>query len=175
MKSKDDGIKQRLVGAVVLLALAVIFLPVLFDRNRLEPLDTATQIPPKPDIVPITVPEPMIPEVESPAPDPETMFVPDEAEAVDATPEPPTLKPTGEPQSWVLQVASFRVDKHATTLRDKLNSAGHAAYTRNSNFKNGTVTRVFVGPKLSKSALIEEKALIDKEFHVDSLVLEFKP
>jgi DedD protein len=47
----DDRLKQRLVGALVLVVLAIIFLPVLFDREPIEPLDTQTQIPPAPKMV----------------------------------------------------------------------------------------------------------------------------
>ena len=35
----DDGLNSSALGALVLLALLVIFLPVLFDRNRVEPVD----------------------------------------------------------------------------------------------------------------------------------------
>lgn len=77
-KVMDDGLKQRLIGAVVLLAIAVIFIPVLFDRNTITPVDTASQVPPMPQIAiePIPVAEP--PVVASPAPEPEAMLIPDE-------------------------------------------------------------------------------------------------
>ena len=41
----NDGLKQRIIGAVVLLALAVIFVPVIFDKERITPVDRNTQIP----------------------------------------------------------------------------------------------------------------------------------
>lgn len=77
-KVMDDGLKQRLIGAVVLLAIAVIFIPVLFDRNTMTPVDTSSQVPPMPNIVidPMVVAEP--PVVESPAPEPEAMLIPDD-------------------------------------------------------------------------------------------------
>ena len=52
----DDGLKQRLIGAVVLLALGVIFLPVLFDRDRIEPIDQETLIPEAPEVVTVDIP-----------------------------------------------------------------------------------------------------------------------
>ena len=51
-------IKQRLVGACILLAIAVIFVPVLFDRDTMEPIDTQTQIPIEPVIESIDIPPP---------------------------------------------------------------------------------------------------------------------
>lgn len=43
----DGGLKQRLVGALVLVALAVIFIPVLLDNQR-EELPLASRIPQEP-------------------------------------------------------------------------------------------------------------------------------
>lgn len=45
----DDGVKQRIVGAFVLVALAVIFVPVFFDRERIAPVDRESQIPLAPE------------------------------------------------------------------------------------------------------------------------------
>ena len=47
----NDGLKQRIIGAVVLLALAVIFVPVIFDKERITPVDRKTQIPIMPPII----------------------------------------------------------------------------------------------------------------------------
>lgn len=84
-KVMDDGLKQRLIGAVVLLAIAVIFIPVLFDRNTITPVDTTSQVPPMPQIAiePIPVAEP--PVVVSPAPEPETMLIPEEVLEADSS------------------------------------------------------------------------------------------
>lgn len=46
----NDGLKQRIVGALVLLALGIIFIPVIFDKERIEPVDRVSQIPPEPQI-----------------------------------------------------------------------------------------------------------------------------
>lgn len=46
----DERLKQRLVGATVLVALAVIFIPMVLDREGLPPEEiTATNIPPGPE------------------------------------------------------------------------------------------------------------------------------
>lgn len=175
MKPLDDGLKQRLVGAIALLALAVIFLPVLFDREPIVPVDRASQIPPPPEIVTVEVAEPVQPEVTDLAPEPQAMFEPDEDDRALPEPEPAGLQASGVPKSWVLQVASFRDQAHAERLRKKLLDAGFSAYTRKASYKNGSIFRVYVGPKLDKSALAAEKARIDRQFELDALMLEFKP
>ena len=66
----NDGFKQRIVGALVLAALAVIFLPSLFDREGARYIDVTSQIPPAPDIQPIEIaaPEPVVGVAPAPAP-----------------------------------------------------------------------------------------------------------
>jgi len=120
----DERLKQRLVGALVLVFLAVIFLPMLLDGGgRLPVRDESTLVmPPKP--IPINntleldkadwpspvlevVPDeqPVEPEPEPPAPDPVTDVVPADtppAKPVDkpaaaAKPVPPPAKPVATP------------------------------------------------------------------------------
>lgn len=43
----DGGLKQRLIGAVVLVALAVIFIPILLDNQR-DDMPAGSRIPPEP-------------------------------------------------------------------------------------------------------------------------------
>ncbi len=58
----EEGLKQRLVGAGVIAALAVIFLPALFDRDERVELDTTSQIPPAPIVEPVNISKPSKPE-----------------------------------------------------------------------------------------------------------------
>lgn len=175
MKPLDDGLKQRLVGAIALLALAVIFLPVLFDRDPIVPVDQQSQIPPPPEIVTVEMEQPIQPQVIDAAPEPEEMFEPDEQSLAEPQLEPPGLDSSGVPKSWVLQVASFREESHAVRLREQLLAKGFAAYSRKAAYKNGAIYRVYVGPKLDKSALQRVKEEVDAQFKLESMILEFKP
>lgn len=175
MKPLDDGLKQRLVGALVLLALAVIFLPVLFDRDPMAPVDRTTQIPPAPEVITVAIHPPAEPEIMDTAPDPATMYVPEEADEVAATPEPPGFAADGTPKAWVLQIASFREKDLAENLRAKLAQQNYEAYTRVVSYKNGTVHRVYVGPKLDKESLLQQKDSIEKDLGLKTLVLPFTP
>ncbi len=171
----DDGLKQRLIGAIVLLALVVIFLPVLFDRESLEPIDRETQIPPEPEIETVVITPPVEPEVTSPAPEPEQMFIPDETQPVDEKPEEPGLNQQSLPKSWVIQVASFRKQELATKLRDELLQSDYPAYIRVTEKDNAPLTKVYVGPKLDKSALLQIKKNIEQKYKVRSIILDFTP
>ncbi|WP_105101478.1 SPOR domain-containing protein [Microbulbifer pacificus] len=112
----NDGVKQRIVGALVLAALAVIFLPSLFDREGARYVDVTSQIPPAPDIKPITIaepepvtdiePAPPVNEVfqpefveqKTPAPDPEAISLAQETKAEPEPAEPETAAADRQPQ-----------------------------------------------------------------------------
>ncbi|HSX84393.1 MAG TPA: SPOR domain-containing protein [Cellvibrio sp.] len=194
-----DALKQRLVGAVVLAAIGVIFLPGFFKEQQGHQVDTRTQIPAEPSSPQVTFETPQQPAEISPAPEPETMFLPPEPEpkaeveeasasvasadsnlvdtTVDTTDEVPELPlgADGIPEAWVVQVASLSNKEAASKLRDELQADGHKAYVRTVTTANGSVTRVFIGPKLDKAEALKVKAEVDKRLKVNAMVLRFKP
>lgn len=179
----NDGFKQRLVGAVVLACIALIIWPILFSDSNRPVVDRNTQIPSVPEFKQFEVKKPVRPaNVE--AADVADLFI-DPVESKPATKAPesdkkvaketPQLDRRSIPVSWTLQVASFSKQANANDVKAKLQAKGLKAYTRSIKSKEGNVTRVFVGPKLTKTALLREKPKIDKMFDVDSIVVRFKP
>ena len=55
--------------------------------------------------------------------------------------------------AWVVQLGSFRHAKNVEELVRKLEKAGYTAFTKPIKTKNGTLTKVFVGPELIKRKL----------------------
>lgn len=53
-----DGLKQRVIGALVLISLAVIFIPMLFDEPHQERTSKVLPIPPKPALPTVQISEP---------------------------------------------------------------------------------------------------------------------
>lgn len=53
-----DGLKQRLVGAFVILSLAIIFLPMIFDKPHSVGTSSIATIPPEPDVKPVIIKKP---------------------------------------------------------------------------------------------------------------------
>jgi len=194
----NDGLKQRLVGAVVLVALAVIFVPSLLREQQPEPVDTRTQIPESPAIEPLTFEVPQQPENVEPAPAPETMFMPEDqsqpaqadlesdaeiqeqAEVTSAQEEAPSGAKNNQlaeqgVQGWVVQVASFNNRETANKLRNRLQEQGYKAYVRSVEIDSGTVSRVYIGPKLDRVEAESIKSAVDESLRVDALVLKFQP
>jgi len=61
MSETIDGLKQRLVGAFVILSLAVIFLPMIFDNPHEVNKVTIEAVPPKPNFQHIVIEKPKRP------------------------------------------------------------------------------------------------------------------
>lgn len=170
----NDGFKQRLVGAVVLVSLGLIAWPLIFTDSQGPLIDKRTQIPPAPVFEKYTVAEPVKPQGLKPAPKPElaeeyakTAQVSDQqAQKLDAQ---------GLPVSWTLQVASFEDAKNARALKERLQKQGYKAYTTEVVASSGKATRVFIGPKFNKQSLEKVKADIDKPFGVESILIRYIP
>ncbi|MGV6807091.1 MAG: SPOR domain-containing protein [bacterium] len=77
MKSSS---KQRIVGAFVLISLALIFFPVVFDLEQQTTIDTTPRIPPMPEYEPVDVAEPERVEGIVPPKPMEEAFVPEDAQ-----------------------------------------------------------------------------------------------
>jgi DedD protein len=57
-----DGLKQRIIGALVLVSLAVIFVPMMFDEPHSERESTSINIPEEPPFPEVEAPEPEMPD-----------------------------------------------------------------------------------------------------------------
>lgn len=196
----DKGLKQRIVGALVLVALAVIFLPMLFSREdelRQVVVD-APAMPEKPvvpevELEPVQVPEPVaqdevppvepVPQVpaepaaevaESPTTEPEPQ--PEAAVAVKPA-EKPVEKPASGldasnlPVSWSVQLASLSSRSGAEKLQQTLRSGGYNAYIRTFDGMN----RVFVGPVIERAEADRLRDLLNRQQNLKGFVVRFQP
>lgn len=172
----DDGLKQRLVGAGVVCAIAVILLPSLFQRTERRVVDRATLIPPRPVVQPVVPVEPEMPATVRELPEPETVFTPDPDEDVSPQgPEQSGLDAVGLAKAWVVQVASFVEQDRAEELTERLTKMGYKAYIAKAKTGKGVRFRVNVGPQVDKNDAITTKAEVDKALRVNALVLNFHP
>lgn len=61
MSETVDSLRQRLVGAFVILSLAIIFLPMIFDKPHRENQSVLVPVPPKPEFKTIEIGKPIQP------------------------------------------------------------------------------------------------------------------
>jgi len=182
--------KERLTGAVVLILLAVIVIPLLLDDTRRPDTGiSATNIPEKPEerfttrLIPILEQDEVLPAGEAT----EDVPAPVEAEVADAA-EPATA---GEPAGaapgtetevenkgltgWVVQVGSFSRG-NADKLNDKLREAGYRSYVVDEPVKAGDgslLYRVRIGPEVLRSEALKLKAELKKRMKLDGFVLNY--
>jgi len=189
----DEGLKQRIIGALVLVVAAVIFLPMLLSGQdetvQVEVEVPATPVPDDTDIVaalPPTLPEPApVPEIPPPALEdtapPATAVLSEPAEPlasepVVAPPPPPAAEP--EPPAsvpaaggWVIQLASFSSAENADSFRKTLADQGYNAYTRSAQSGGKTIVRVYVGPLASRDGATRVRDELERRHKSKGLVV----
>ena len=171
----DVRIRERLVGALVLVALVVLLVPAL-----LKGAGTASDQPPAADMKSVEVildgaavpaenedpvPEPEIAQAtaEVPAtPGPDTAKpVPPPASAATAKPEPPALPPAasagpaaGPQMAWAVQLGAFSSRSKAEGLVARLRSNGYSAFVLEYRAGGQLLHRVRVGPEQDRARAV---------------------
>jgi len=165
----DTALKQRLVGASVLIALAVVVLPMMLGGrpDGDSPESQKIELPPQPSELdfetrryPIgeQVPKPQADRSEAvvkplPTPDPVVESIPDREAlpSIEIAEEPPVEVISLETQPedtgrYIVQVASFGAVDNAKRLSEALRSYGYSVKTDTVKSDVGTLHRVRVGP-----------------------------
>jgi DedD protein len=200
----DKGLKQRMVGALVLLALAVILLPMLLSRQDEQQVVevNAPAMPEIPQIVeieqePVAVPEPQpVPEelivqeaqAVTPAPAPVTSAAPTPAPATPApvvTPvkpvAPAVVPPAPAPQS--------RLDANSLPISWSIQVASLSSVEGANKLQNtlrgqgynayvrssGGMNRVFVGPVIDRAEADRMREQLNRKHNVSGFLVRFQP
>lgn len=177
-----SALKNRLVGTIIVVALAVIFLPDFLDGKKQTNREPFVSVPANPPKKPIVEPEPFpservakaaVPAVEiedEPALDdvltsktPKETSVEDTSTAAVAQREEKddlasqtvveAKSEAADDAGWVIQLGSFRHEKNVKVLLAKLEKAGYRAFSRKIQTSSGPLNKVFVGPDLEKQKL----------------------
>lgn len=154
------SIKQRLVGALVLLGLTAAFLPMLFARKN-EPRVVSVEAPAMP-----TPPANLAVKPSSTAPPSST-----QDSANTPLPVQGHLDGVGIPIAWSVQVVALSSEAQAQEFQQRLRQQGYNAYVR--VFSNGYA--VLIGPVLHESDAKQLAASIAKQWQVNPLVTRFQP
>lgn len=165
----DDGLKQRLVGAIVIVAAAIIFLPMIFNDTQRPPEDILVEIPERPKVPKLDITKPVPPS--------EQRKVEKQAALAKAKPaiDKTDTSTNNVPVSWTLQLASFKERDNADALRDRLRKAGYKAYVRYRADQKPAMARVFIGPELNRQAIDKLKTRLEKELKLEGIVVRFNP
>ncbi|MCW8825267.1 MAG: SPOR domain-containing protein [Gammaproteobacteria bacterium] len=188
----NQQLKQRVIGAIVLISAAVIFIPALLDgsHKNVSPLQER-QTPQKPNFYfeDIKLPKsvdavktpsriiedkrdvsklkPLVkPSVESKANDetPKSIIRPDKV----------SVNPNS-PSAWVVQIASLTNSERALELRDKLKKLGFSAFVEEIPKDGKKFYRVRVGPELKQAEAEALQQRIKKKMKLEGNVLRYHP
>lgn len=168
----DSTLKYRIVGATVLLSLAVIFIPMILDGSGKESVTTIDmEIPPEPTLI---FSDEIEERVQTPAPEHiADKTPPEQTESADIKeniiPEVIVDKDTKpELLSWVVQVGAFGEKEKAVALQKRLLDAGFDALVEVGKSKDKDYFRVKVGPVLSQDEAAKIKDNLAKKLKLDT-------
>ena len=195
----NNILKQRLVGALILVALGLIFWPIIFvapDTNEHvepRPLPAAPAVPGDPVAAPddtglpasspLTVSEELqhatrraiyavgtAPVMAAPRPGSPVVQSDATRSGQDML-----LDRDGEGVGWVLQVATLSSAKKADVLLRQLLAVDQQAYVATVQRDSRTLYRVSIGPKFERAELERLQTQIDTAFGVKSLLVRYVP
>lgn len=193
--NSDNPIRFRLVGAVILIVLAVIFLPWLFDGAGYEHMSGVENPVPapstfaEPDIaLPSERPGPgREAEASPPTPVPERDGSvaelrsldnggPDadaERESSDATSQAAAPVEPDQPvqAGWAVQIGSFRDKDNAREQRERLREAGWPAFIDDSTADGRAIYRVKVGPLAQREDAVELGERLAEDLELSGIVV----
>ncbi len=195
-----EHLKKRIVGAIVLVALGVIFIPMILSGDNDTGGIWGSNVPDKPKALqalaeksmPEMPPHPNAgsgvpanteskPPVETPhesaSPTPVATVAPPAATVTNTEPQPTStnvvaeaVKPASE-RAWIVQMGSFNQQSNAISLRDKLIKKKYAAFVDSVKQGQGTAYRVRVGPHVRRADADAQAIKLAKEFKLKGVVL----
>ena len=153
--------RRRLIGAVTIVVLLVVFVPMLLDsephRTANEP---ATKIPPKDNAPPLPAPAPA-PAAKAPLPaaTPTAAVKPSPAPKALSAAAPVTAQAAPRLEGFAVQVGAFKDEQTLQQARGKLVAAGVPHYTERIE---GGLTRLRAGPFPTREAAEKARASLHR-------------
>jgi DedD protein len=138
--------KQRLLGAIIIIALAVIFLPMLWQESK-GPVMAVSSIPERPSMMAQQTYQTLAPITQLPAA--HKLF------------------------AWSLQIGVFDKQVNSQKLLDQLQKNKFPAYQKISQGEAGQIYNVFVGPLLNQSRLQSLADKLKSQLHLQGSMVKF--
>jgi DedD protein len=157
--------RQRLIGAVAIVLLLVVFIPMLLDSEPRRPREEpAMDIPNKDTVAPLPMPagKPTPKEgiakglanADTATPADAGTAAPRVAQPAAVAPQPSPKAADGKPRldGFAVQVGAFRDEAKLKQAREKLAAAGIPHYTERLDTSSGGLTRLRAGPFPTRQA-----------------------
>ena len=173
----DAKLKQRVMGAIVMITIAIIALPMLLDGSaeHRDKVEASIPAPPAVAINSLSVEDTRIqmdamveaskeklPEIK-----PDPIVEPETTENF-------SLNDNGLPVGWSLRLGSFKQQENATRLRQSLRDKDYRSYILANQPADDGLFRVYVGPMVNKEKLEQAKQKIEAEFNLNGQIVRYK-
>lgn len=162
----DHDLKQRLVGAVVITALAAIFVPMLFD----DPIDESGKM-----ISELTLPDQSIASIETleklPSNIDDIVNLPATSANRPIKKKMPSLYSNADLERWFVQVGNFGQEKNALSLQKKIRRQGFPVTISTVSSDTGVVYKVRIGPELDRKRAEVMKKQIYKINNIKGMII----
>ena len=159
----EAPLKQRIVGAIVLVTLGVIFIPALLDGSGYKSRQNQdVKIKDKPAFPPLS--QKKLTPVDTPL----TQIKKQHLDIRAADKKQPHKN---QIRSFALQIATVSSRENAEKLRDKMRKAGYTTYVQKSSAKGKASFKVRIGPELDRSQLEKLKKDLKKSHKIDGYVV----
>ncbi len=162
---QHHGLRTRILGAVILVALAVIFLPMLLNHRpeNTAPLAELTERPASP---PVQFSKIVVPAALSS----------ENLSANTASTNVPSNKMDTMTVTWILQVASFSQAVNAQKLVTELQKLSFPAYVSHSTETNKPpIYRVYVGPYTRQEQATDVQKQLQKQAKLSGQIVQYNP
>lgn len=147
---KTSHLKQRILGAIILVAVIVIFVPMILEKHPLQ-LHSVSDLPNSP-------------EVKAPP-------LVGAAGFTKQTQMNQVVTPVA--QAWVLQLGSFNSKRRAETLANQLRSSGYSSYVYTVTINKQALTRVYVGPELRPERIAQVQKDLKNKLGLKGTIVPF--
>ena len=177
----DIALKQRIIGALIIISVAVIVIPSLLEGPVIKPRQLVLDVPPQPELqaykTNVEKYQSLVDAVEEGVETDQKQAETKEPEKQDSfiskfsSVEPP--RPTLDPV-WTVQLGSFTQIENAKDLKSKLQKNKFRSYMKKSKTEKGIRYRVYVGPDIREADANKTVRQLQKEFGLSGLVVRFK-
>lgn len=199
----EQTLKQRLIGAVVLVSLAVIFIPIILEGPDDEWTPRSHSLPDKPQLdyradmelvlpppvqvdeqpganeveeTPLTGEQPVTKTIKPVAAPPASASKPVKSETTTRPPAKPAPSAAALSKSlkgWFVQVGSFGQEMNAKGLQDRLVASGFKALLQEIEIGNKRAYRVLVGPSATRADAEKQAASLKSGQQLKGMVVEY--
>lgn len=181
----DDNLKERLVGAAVLVFLAVIFIPMFLSDE--PPSDefiiTESNIPEKPQsefssrIIPLEISDDPIAQKVKELEAKETVTAVEETGEPAREIEDQTVKKIEQSEvgvtAWIVQLGSFTSEENAQSLNKQLREKNYPAFVEPLVKGDKVIYRVRVGPELRREDAEKTRSVLKKTMKLDGILVKY--